>query len=132
MPKLSDNTLLTRAIYPAMQDRESYADAVLPESPDGIEALALAQRIQALTGKKLAKLSPDELETARLTFILGEQYEIGFADSKPGREYEQTALKNANLFREVRLRRWGKTVLEAKLANAQSVSVHELLRTAQR
>lgn len=128
MPKLSDDTLLARSLEPAMLDRESFAEAVTRSSPEGVEALALADRIKALRGKKLDQLSPDEERDARAAFLFAQQWEEGFADSKPGKKWETKALLNARLFREVRLRRWGKTQLEARMAEMTPVSAFDLLR----
>jgi hypothetical protein len=123
----SDNTLLAKAIQPAINDRETYADAVGRDSISGVEALDEAARIALLRRKKLENLSITEMKDAMLTFIFAEQYELGFADCHPGLEYEKRARKHAALYREVRLRRWGKTPMEKMMDGAKSVSIFDLI-----
>ncbi len=129
VPRLSDDTLLQKAIRPAIEDRESFADAVSRDSPEGRDALALAERIRGLEGKSIRALNSVENNVARLAFIYAEQWQAGFADSKPGRKYEAHARRYQRLFHEVRVRRWGRTKLEALMASAKSVPVDQLLKT---
>jgi hypothetical protein len=134
MPRLSADTLLQRAIWPAVQDRRSLADAYNREGPDAAEALADAKRVQALSGKPFRKLSDEERETARLAFLYAEQWETSLADAQ-GRDNpkEREACElSARLFREFRLKEWGKTVLEDALETAPSVDILDLIHQKSR
>lgn len=119
----SDDTLLRSAIEAAMLDRESYEDAVRGDTSTMAEARATLEKLKALKGKKLAKMSADERHTAMLAFLYGEQWESSYADSNPGPTWEKKSRALAARYREVRLRRWGKTQLETILAAAKSVTV---------
>jgi hypothetical protein len=103
-------------------------DAYGGEGPNADEIRGQIARIQALKGKKLAKMTPEENEAARLAFVFGEQWEAGLADARPGRETEKTARNNVALFREVRIRRWGKTAFEVDVENSVSVPITDLLK----
>jgi hypothetical protein len=126
MPRLPDDALLNRAINLAALDRVTFADSLPHNSEERQSALALAHSIHTLRGKRLASLTEQELMLACKTFILAEQWESGFADTNPGQPYERKARKYQALFREVRLRRWGPTQMEADIAGASSVSVLSL------
>lgn len=128
MPKLSDNRILQQAIEPAILDRESYADAVSPKAPEGQQALALAQKFPGLRGKRLDKLTADELETARLVLIFAEQWESGYADANPGEPHKRNALAAAKRSRELRLRLFGQTRFEAMVARTTAVPLQDLLK----
>lgn len=128
MPRYSDDTLLRRALVCALLDRESLLDAYSGEGPTADDIRVQIASMQALKGKKLANMTPEEDEAARLAFVYGEQWEDGLADSRPGAETEKAARKNVELFREVRLRRWGKTVHEVAMENSRTVPITELLK----
>ncbi|WP_434716278.1 hypothetical protein [Paraburkholderia sp. A3RO-2L] len=127
MPKLSDDTIFARAIHPAIQDRITLADAYSNEGPNAEAALEQGRAIKALTGKKLDKMTPAEQETAYLCLAYAEQWESSLADSNPGAQTERAARKNAQLFQELRHRRWGKSRLEVAMENSKPVSVFELM-----
>lgn len=127
MPRLAPDTLLKRAIEPAVQDRITLADAYGRKGDIADEAIADAERIQALKGKKFRNLDADELEVARLAFIFAEQWDSSLADAQgPGRDGRRSAA-NARHFREFRLLVWGKTQSEAAIENAVAVNVVEFL-----
>ncbi|KVP96839.1 hypothetical protein WJ97_13245 [Burkholderia ubonensis] len=128
MPRYSDDTLLKRALTCALLDRESLLDAYGGEGTTAVEIRTQIASLQAIQGKKLAKMTPAEYHAACLAFIYGEQWEQGLADSSPGKETEATCRKNVALFREVRLRRWGKTRLERDIETSIAVPLTELLK----
>ena len=127
MPRLSADTLLRRAIEPAMQDRLTLADAYSGEGEIALEAATVAKQIQALAGKRFSKLSPDELETARLAFIFAQQWEDSLADALPPSRERRQCEASAKQFREFRLLVWGKTRLEEMTENAGSVDIVQFL-----
>lgn len=127
MPKLSDNTLFKRAIVTAVQDRESFADCYPRNSPEWTDARQQAEALHALTGKRLSSLNEDDWQLAFKAFVFAEQWEDGLADANRGSPYGGESQRAARLFREVRLRLWGRTQLEAALENTTTVSVTELV-----
>ncbi|KVP39671.1 hypothetical protein [Burkholderia ubonensis] len=128
MPRYSDDTLLRRATEAALLDRESLLDAYAGEGPTADNIRTEIAGLKALKGKKLAKMSPEEYHAAFLAFVYAEQWEQSLADSSPGKETEADCRKNVTLFREVRLRRWGKTRYERDLENSVAIPVTELLK----
>lgn len=132
MPRYSDSTLLQQAIEPAINDRLGFADCYPKGAPEATEARALIEKIRALRDRAFNDLSEAEREIARLTFLFAQQWEEGYADSKPGRQYEQKALAAARRYREVRLRLFGRTVLEVVLASAKPVAFDEIKNPGQR
>lgn len=128
MPRYSDNTLLQKAIQPALDDRAAMIDALGPDTAAIAEVQAECAAIEALRGKKLAKLTPAEQQAARMTFIYAEQQEQGYAAAKPGQPYEDAARKKASSFREVRLRLWGRTTLERLQEEGHAISIEEFLK----
>jgi hypothetical protein len=130
MPRLSDDTILQRAIEPAILDRESFAGAHGGQGKIADDANALANAIRAIQGKRLAKMSESELLTAYRALLYGEQWESSLADSLwPGKN-KSDALKNASMFNAVRMRRWGKTTLERELEGAQSRPIRDFFDAA--
>lgn len=127
MPKMSDDTLLRYAISAAVLDRLSLADAYHGVGVVAESAKASAAQFEALSGKKLAGMSDVETEAARLCFIYAEQYEQSCVDARidAGPRWKEDPERRAASFREVRLRRWGKTRFEVDVENSVSVSVHE-------
>lgn len=127
MPKLSDDTLLQCAIEPACQDRASFADACAEDSQVVANTLQEIKAMCALKGKRLADLTPEEDEAARLAFIYAAQWEESFVESRPDARYRTKSARYAAMFRATRLRRWGRTQLEANLAESAPVSIFDLL-----
>jgi hypothetical protein len=125
VPRLSDNTLLQRAIGPAVNDRESFYEAHHCTGEVAKEARALIAKMKALKGKKLEAMSAEEQDAARLCLIYAEQWESSLADANApaGKTAMEDPLRAARLFREVRLRRWGKTKLEKVIEDSQSVEI---------
>ncbi|WP_060192696.1 hypothetical protein [Burkholderia ubonensis] len=128
MPRYSDDTLLSRALTCALLDRESLLDAYGGEGPTADEIRTQIASLEALKGKKLARMTPAEQLTAMEAFLYGEQWEQGLADSSPGKETEASCRKNVTLFREVRVRRWGKTQQEVAMENSAVIPLTELLQ----
>ena len=123
MPRLSADTLLRRAIEPATQDRLTLVDAYSGEGEIALEAATVARKIRALTGRRFKKLTPEELETARLAFIFAQQWEDSLADALPPSRQRRECEDSARLFREFRLLVWGKTRLEEMTENAVTVNI---------
>ncbi len=128
MPKMSDDTLLRYAIVAAVQDRLTLADAYSGRGEVAEAAVASSARFEALKGKPLARMSDAEIEDARLCFVFGEQYEQSRVDARveAGRRWREDPKRRAASFREVRLRRWGRTRLEALMDGASSVELKDL------
>jgi hypothetical protein len=120
VPKISDNAALQLAITPACLDREALIDAYGGTGEWADEARADIIRFQALRGKSLGRMSPAALDAARCCFIFAAQWESSLADATGAADREVTAesIRQANLFNEVRKRRWGNTTFENQLANA--------------
>jgi hypothetical protein len=127
MPKLSDNTLFQRAIVLAVQDRISLSDAYPENSEHWRSAREEALQIRALKGRHIDELGEDEQNAGFLAFVHAEQWVESLAESNPGPKVEEENRRALRLFREVRLRRWGKTQLEAMMENAVSVDVRKLM-----
>lgn len=118
MPSYSDDTLLKRSINSAMLDRESFSDCYDGKGPESVEALRVAKAIQALAGKRMASLTTEERKTAFLALLYAEQWEASLAESQASKKDKKHAQLYADLFREVRIRRWGKTNLEVSMENS--------------
>lgn len=121
MPKITFNTALRRAIEPALNDRESLLECYSSDSPESREIEREIEMIKSMRGRKFKDtIKGDDVKAAFLTLLYGEQYERGFAESNPGKEYEKKAIKNADLFREFRLSVFGKSVFEKKLEDSEN------------
>lgn len=109
MPKFSDDALLQQAISRAALDRESLIDADSGIGEWADQARAVILKFEALRGKRLASLTQDEKEIARLCFIFAERWEQSLADARAyaGSKNVLKPQRAARLFREARLRRWG-------------------------
>lgn len=125
MPKLSVDTLLARAIPRAMKDRESFVDCHGGVGEWADEAREIIACIKALSGRKFSTLNVDEMESARLAFYYAEQWERSIADSMSNcsKSASTDNLRLSRLFKEVRLKHWGRTVGEAMLDNAAVVVI---------
>lgn len=127
MPKTSDNARLQQAIEGAILDRESLADAYGYEGSEANEAVADVKRLGSLRRKRLSSMSADALSLAFKALVWAEQWESGLADANPpGSEDRRTAALAAASYRELRLRRWGKTQFEAIMERAVSVPIDEI------
>ncbi|KVP96689.1 hypothetical protein WJ97_12465 [Burkholderia ubonensis] len=62
-------------------------------------------------------------------FVYAEQWEAGLADANTtgDRKVAIESARNARLFKEARLRRWGRTQLEESIANSTSVKLTDFL-----
>lgn len=123
MPALTPDKLLQRAIPRAVQDRESLADAYSNKGEHAANAMATAERISALTGRKLAQLNEEELRTAFATFVFAEQWEASLADSNPGKRVETQCRRNLAYFRALRHHLWGRSKLEAAMDEGTTIQV---------
>ena len=115
MPKLTADRLLQRAMPLAAQHRVSLADAYGNTGPEAAEALAHRDRILALRGKHLRKLTPHEQTTAMRAFVFAEQWVQSLADSSPGLVVERLARANLDHIRALRRHLWGRTQFEAAM-----------------
>ncbi|MEJ6002516.1 hypothetical protein [Paucibacter soli] len=126
MPRLTANSLLQRAISPAVLDRESLADAYGKKGETAAQAMDLAGKIQNLRGRRFDSLSEDELNVAMCAFIYAEQWEQSLAESRPGKDVERRARRNAAYFKTLRHQIWGKTQLEVSLERGTRVNIESL------
>lgn len=128
MPRLSDDTLFNRALPLAIEDRTALSQCYPRGTEHSDAALAEAEAMKALKGKKLAQLTPDEELVAFSVFVCAEQWEAALADSNAtgDRKVATESARNARLFKEARLQRWGRTQLEVAIANSKSVPVKDL------
>lgn len=113
-----DDRLLARAIPSALRDRQTLALAYAGNAEMVAQIQAEAVAIEGLTGRRLRDLGCDELRVALQAFVYGEQHEVGYADNHPGRLPEKQARALRKQLREARLRLWGETGLESKIAGA--------------
>lgn len=128
MPRLSGDTLLQRAISAAVQDRQSLADCYAEGDPHRAQALAEAHSFVTLQGRKLAELSEDEARVAFAVFLCAEQWESSFADANHHKGKAAVAAdRAARLYREFRLAAFGRSALEAVIADAKPVDIRELM-----
>jgi hypothetical protein len=129
MPKISDDTLLRFAIPDAVLDRMGLAEAYHNTGHEATEATLLAEQFNQLKGVKLARMTAEQLETARLCFIYAEQYEMSRVDARipAGRRWDEDPARRAASYKEVRTRRWGLTKLEAYTATAGTMRVMDFL-----
>lgn len=119
MPGYSDDRLLQRAINAAVLDRESLSEAYGGRGPVSDKALETATKVQALVGKKLAKLSEDEQQAAFSAFLYAEQWERTLAEALVSRKLKEQSSRLADQFKGVRHRRWGRTKLEVLIETAE-------------
>lgn len=128
MPRLSATSLLNRAIDAAVNDRVSLADCYSdPDAPMRAQALQEAKDFRALEGRKFQTLSPDELKTAFSLFVYAEQWEEGLVEANHGKgEAAAEALRTFRMYRKFRLATWGRSQLEAAVADATLVGLDEL------
>jgi hypothetical protein len=118
MPRYSDDTLLQRAIRYAVLDRESLAECYGNEGEWAVIALNVVKKIETLVGKKLVSLTPEDEVTAFNAFVYAEQWQESLANAQALVKERSVALRLVGMFREVRLRRWGKTRQEIILESA--------------
>jgi len=125
MPKLSDDTVLQRAIGDAILDRKDFSDAYGNRGIESEEALSLIASLIALKGKSFKTMTQDEQSIAREAFIYGEQWNEGLIQARVNTKQSRNRI---DWYREVRIRRWGRTKLESILENTSTISIHDLLR----
>lgn len=112
MSLIPEDSLLKKAIKAAVNDRESFIGAVRHSQWLVAQASNERSQLLALRGKRLSAMTADELKTAMLAFFYGERGEARVAREKPMTPVGRSAATAAARFREVRLRRWGKTWIE--------------------
>ncbi|WP_126223341.1 hypothetical protein [Burkholderia ambifaria] len=129
MPKLSHDTLFSRALPLAIADRLALADAYPRESEHWKAARAEAEAMRKLEGRKLAQLDAAEQKVAFAVFICAEQWEEGLAASMAtsDRKVAADSSRNVRLFREARLTRWGRSEFEVMVENSETVGLVEFL-----
>ncbi|MBK3780339.1 hypothetical protein G3A43_08715 [Paraburkholderia aspalathi] len=129
MPKLSDDTLFERALPLAIQDRIALSHSYESQSEHAKNALLEAKAMRELKGKKLVQLSEDEQLVAFNVLFCAELWQDGLAEAniKADRKVFADCSRSARLFREMRLRRWGRTKFEQMADNSVSVDVRKLM-----
>jgi hypothetical protein len=135
MPRLSLETVVLRALNAAVQDRESLSNCYQKDDLEHDEFRAKAKAFQTLVGKlakrgsTLSKLSLADQALAFEVLVCAEQHEDSLADAHHRRgQYAQESLVAAKLYRNYRLRHWGKTSMEAMVERSVVVSLHNLHR----
>lgn len=128
MPKLSDDSLLKRAIEDAVSDRDSFSEAYSRTGAESDKAVALISKIRALKDKSFKTMTDNDLLIARQTFLYAEQWRDGLAQAQINAADRKFSCDWARRFREVRMRKWGKTKLEHILDTTRSISLFD--RTA--
>lgn len=126
MPKFTDDTLVQRARRFAILDRESLREAYGDHGPEAERIKREIDGLVVLAGRNLDEMTQPEYQLACLALVYGEQWEQSLADASPGSQVRARCLRNVKLFQAVRHRRWGRTKLEAFLAEATAVPITEL------
>lgn len=128
MPRLSDDTLFGRALPLAIADRIALSDAYPRESEQWTAARAEAAAMEKLKGRKLGELDANEQQVAYSVFDFAAMWEAELARSMgtSDRAVAAYSARNARLFTEVRLRRWGKSEYERMVENTKTVTLDEL------
>jgi hypothetical protein len=129
MPRLTINTILARAIEPAIADRTAYVDAYNGEGPEADNARETIEGIKALVGKKFAKLNEQELDFAGQALLYAQYWEEGLADSQPNTKYARESMRKVRHFKAARHHFWGKTNVERAVETSGSISVFDLLKS---
>lgn len=112
MPKLSDDTLLKRAIEDAVSDRDTFSDAYGRSGPESDEALALIENMRELSGRSFRTMTDAEKLIAHDVFLYAQQWRDSLALAQVRLTEKKYSQLRADRYREVRMRRWGKTKLE--------------------
>lgn len=129
MPRLTPDSILQKAIEPAVLDRVSLAEAYSNTGECAENALAQAESIRGLKGKALKNMSEAELRTAFLTLVSAEQWERSLAQAEGGLTHGKKALIEANGFRALRLAIMGKSAFETAVENAEAVDIRTLFKS---
>jgi len=129
VPRLSADTLLQRAIGPAIEDRRALADAYGRIGPDAKSAMQEAKAFASLRGRRIDTLSPEERGNAFMAFVYAEQYERSLADASVRKGVIRDSMLAAKRFREARIALWGKTKLEVFLESAVLVDSIEYMKS---
>lgn len=129
MPRLSADTLLQRAIHPAIEDRRALVDAYGGVGPDAQAASEEAEAFAGLRGRRIRDLGPEECERAFMAFVYAEQYESSLAHASVTKGLVRSSLLEAKRFREARVALWGRTRQEVFLASAVCVDPMEYMKS---
>lgn len=129
MPRLSADTLLQRAIEPAINDRLALADAYCGIGPDADSAKQEAKAFAGLRGRRIRDFSPEERGAAFMAFVYAEQYEASLADASVAKGVRREAMLAAKRFRDARIALWGKTKQEVFLESAILVDSMEYMKS---
>lgn len=129
MPRLSADTLLQRAIGPAIEDRRALVHAYGGVGPDARSARQEARSFAGLRGRRIRDLSPDERSKAFMAFVYAEQYETSLADASVQKGVIRNAMLAAKRFRDTRIALWGKTQQEVFLESAVLVDTLEYMQS---
>ncbi len=125
MAYLKQADLLKRIISSAQKDREGFICAVGPESDMAKETQGEIVRIAAIAGKSLREALGADREAVRLACLFAESWYYGLADAQVGSEKKQAFAmwKTVHAFR---MKTFGKTEMETRLANSISVDVTKI------
>jgi hypothetical protein len=118
MPRLTADTLLQRAIEPAVEDRLALVDAYGGIGPDAQAASQQAKAFAGLRGRRIDTLSAEERVMAFAAFVYAEQYETSLADASVQKGVIRDAMRAAKQFRDTRVALWGRTKQEVFLESA--------------
>lgn len=132
MAYLKQADLLKRIIASAEKDREGFIGAVGHDSEMAEETRGEMARIQAVAGKPLREALLSDREAVRLACLFSESWYYGLADAQVGAEKKQAFAmwKTVHAFR---MKTFGKTEMESRMAGAISVDVtkiHDFLAKA--
>lgn len=130
MPRLSADTLLQRAIHPAIEDRRALVDAYGCVGPDAQAAREEAEAFAGLRGRRIRDLAPEERERAFMAFVYAEQYESSLAQASVMKGMVRSSMRAARRFRDIRTALWGRTRQEVFLASAVRVDAIEYMKAA--
>lgn len=134
MPTLSLRTVTIRAIDAAVQDRLSLAACYSEECSDRDDVLEQARKYRALAPRlktasaSLQDLSEDERLTVFGVLHDAAQWETSICESQQGKgSYARQARLTAELYTRFRLKHFGRSILEATLADSPSVPLADVV-----
>lgn len=111
MPKYTLNTVIQKAIYPAVCDREAMLDA---DRGRRTETQAEMDALEALRGTSFDRMTDAQKDMARMALTWAAQWEYSVADSQgKNTRYGREAFRRAQLCDEHRHQQFGKNALEA-------------------
>ena len=129
MPKLSGDTLLKRAIPRAIDDRESFLDAIGDSNPDAASDQEAIANLKALKGITISKMTKEQRNTAFSAFVWAEQWHEGVAHAHHFiGSIAQQAHKELRLLRDYRFANMGMTKLESAMRNTELMDMRDAFK----